>query len=52
MTLHERIAEKLGWPLQDVKATSPYSLRELVMPLDPPLADEITQEIKRLRKII
>jgi len=44
-TLHERVAKALGWSLGDVRSLSLQSLRELVRPVDPKLAAELTQTI-------
>lgn len=44
--LHERIAAVLDWPMEDVRSMSLPSLRELVRPVDPALADEISQTIQ------
>ena len=41
-TLHERIAAVLGWEVQDAQCFSLPTLRELVRPLRPSLAREIT----------
>lgn len=45
MSIHERIAAALGWTLRDVNSMSMQSLRELVRPVDPSLAADITQHI-------
>jgi len=45
MNLHQRIAETLGWPLKETLAFSLQSLRELVKPVSPKLASEITKVI-------
>jgi hypothetical protein len=44
--LHERIAAVLGWSVQDTQSFSMHSLRELVRPLDPRLAQEISDSIE------
>lgn len=44
-TLHDRIAEVLGWSLSEAKAFSILSLRELVRPVSQKLAHEIDLEI-------
>lgn len=45
-SIHERAARALGWPLQDVQSLSFHSLRELVRPVDPGLASEMTEAIQ------
>lgn len=45
VSLHERIAKALGWPLRDVESMSLPSLRELVRPVDRYLAEEISESI-------
>lgn len=45
MTLHQRIAEALGWSMQDVRSLSLASLRDLVQ--DPELRADITRAIAR-----
>jgi hypothetical protein len=42
MTLHERIAEKLGWTVQEAQSFSLPALREVVRPVSEKLAHEIT----------
>lgn len=44
-TLHDRIALTLGWSDRDVTSFSLPTLRELVRPVDPSLAAEITEVI-------
>jgi len=46
MTLHERIAEKLGWSVAETKSMSLQTLRELVRPVSAKLAHEITYSIR------
>jgi hypothetical protein len=46
VTLHERIAEALGWKIQDVQSFSFQSLRELVRTTHPKLAHELTVAIQ------
>jgi hypothetical protein len=46
-TLHERIAHALGWPLKDATSFSLPALRDLVRPVSPKLAAEITTEMDR-----
>lgn len=43
--LHDRIAKALGWPLSDVRSMSLHSLRDLVRPVDPALASDISRVI-------
>jgi hypothetical protein len=45
ITLLERIAQALNWPLHDVESLSLPSLRELVRPVDRYLAEEISESI-------
>jgi hypothetical protein len=45
LTLHERIAVTLGWSAADVLSFSLLSLRELVRPIDPRLAGEISARL-------
>jgi hypothetical protein len=45
MSLHERIAEALGWTVEDTQSFSLQSLRELVRPVSPSLAEELSQRI-------
>jgi len=40
--LHARIAQALGWTEEQVRSMSLRSLRELVRPVSPKLAHEIT----------
>jgi len=47
MTLHERIAAALGWKLEDAQSYSLQTLRELVRPVAPKLAREITEHLVR-----
>jgi hypothetical protein len=44
-TLHERIAEALGWTVEEAQSFSLQSLRELVRPVSPSLADDLSQRI-------
>lgn len=46
MTLHERIAEALGWSVEDARSFSLAALRDLVLPIDKKLAHEITLVIR------
>jgi hypothetical protein len=45
-TMKQRIAETLNWSIADANSLSFHSLRDLVRPLDPKLADEISDAIK------
>src|ERR1700733_1312699 len=45
-SLHARIAAALGWPMRDVQSMSLQSLRDLVRPVDPGLADEISRVVQ------
>lgn len=49
--LHERIAQALGWPLRDVQSFSLHALRDLVRPVSPKLAHEITAVISSGRYV-
>jgi DNA-binding Lrp family transcriptional regulator len=44
--LHARIAAALNWPMRDVQSMSLQSLRDLVRPVDPALADEISRKVQ------
>lgn len=44
--MHERIAKALGWTIEETKSVSLASLRELVRPLDPKLAEDISEMIQ------
>lgn len=46
MTLHERVAEVLGWEVEEAQSFSLQSLRELVRPVSPKLAVLLTQEVQ------
>lgn len=46
MNLHQRIADALGWTLEQTQSLSFHTLRELVRPVSAKLADEITQAIR------
>lgn len=45
-TLHERIAEALGWSVKDAQSFSLAALREMVRKEHPKLAHEISQVIQ------
>ena len=44
--LHDRVAKALGWSARDVRAVSMQSLRDLVRPVDPDLAQELSYAIQ------
>lgn len=44
--LHDRAARALGWSADDVRSVSMQSLRDLVRPVDPNLAQEISLAIQ------
>lgn len=44
--LHDRIAKALGWSERDVRSMSMQTLRELVRPVDPDLAAEMSHVIR------
>jgi hypothetical protein len=44
--MHRRIAAVLGWSVKETQGFSLQSLRELVRPLDPTLANEISESIR------
>ena len=46
MTLHERIAQALGWTLADAQSFSLLALRDLVRPVDAKLAYEIHEALR------
>ena len=46
MTLHERIAQALGWSLEEAQSFSFQQLRELVRTVSPKLAHEISEAIR------
>ena len=48
--IHDRIAEALGWSVEATKRFSLQYLRELVRPVSPKLAHEITALIQRMPK--
>lgn len=52
MTLHERIAECLGWSVKDTQSFSLAALREMVAPKSSKLAYFITEEIRTGRHLI
>jgi hypothetical protein len=51
MSIHERIAQALGWTVPDTQGFSLATLRELVRDKDPALADEISATIRSGRHI-
>jgi hypothetical protein len=46
-TLHERIAAALGWTVAETQTLSLPSLRDLVRPVSPALAGEISDLLAR-----
>jgi hypothetical protein len=46
MTLHERIAEKLGWTVEQTQSFSLQALRTMVRTVSPKLAHEISLAIR------
>ena len=44
--LHNRVAKALGWPVEETKRLSMQSLRDLVRPVDPDLAQELSYAIQ------
>jgi hypothetical protein len=46
VTLHERIAQALGWTEEEAKGFSFQALRDLVRPVNPKLAHELTLAIQ------
>ena len=46
MTLHERIAQALGWTKEETQSFSLQSLREVVRPVSPKLAHELSTLIQ------
>ena len=44
--LHDRAAKALGWSTRDVQSLSMQSLRDLVRPVDPNLAQELSYAIQ------
>lgn len=46
MDLHERIATALGWTLAETRSFSFHMLREIVKPVSPQLALELTKAIE------
>jgi hypothetical protein len=51
MTLHERIAQALGWTVEQAQSFSLPALRDLVRPISPKLAAEISETISSGRHI-
>jgi hypothetical protein len=45
-TLHERIVAVLGWTVEEVQSFSLPALRELVRPVSPKLAHDITVALR------
>ncbi len=48
MTLHERLAVALGWTVVQTQSFSLAALREMVRPVSPKLAHEVTIAMKGL----
>jgi len=46
VSLRERIAQALGWSVEDTQGLSFQTLRELVRDKDPKLAEEISRVIR------
>ena len=46
MSLHARIAAALGWTEEQAKGFSLQALRDLVRPVSPKLANELTEAIQ------
>lgn len=46
MSLHERIASALGWTVEQTQSFSLQALRDLVRPVSPKLAAEISEQIQ------
>lgn len=44
--MHKRIAAALGWTVEQTRSFSLQALRELVRPVDPALADEISKVVQ------
>jgi len=44
--MHERIAAALGWTVKEAQSFSLASLREMVRPISPKLAHELTVAIE------
>lgn len=51
MSLHERIALALEWPVENTRCFSLAALRDLVRPVDPQLANEISLTLQSGRHI-
>jgi hypothetical protein len=47
MSIHERIAAALNWSLNDVRSFSLPALRDMVRPVNPALASEISLALAR-----
>lgn len=45
-TMHERAAKALGWSVADTQSMSLAALREMVRPVNPELAGEMTRAIQ------
>jgi len=52
MTLHGRIAQALGWTVEQARSFSLSAMRELVRPVSAELAEEITARISSGRVLL
>lgn len=50
--MHEKIAKALGWTVSETQTFSLPTLRDLVRPVDPELAQEISNVIQRGSHIV
>lgn len=51
-TMHERAAKALGWSVADTQSMSLAALRDMVRPVNPELAGEMTRAIQKGSHII
>jgi hypothetical protein len=51
-SLHERAAHALGWSLADTQSMSLAALRDVVRPVNPALAEEMSRKIQSGRHIV
>ena len=51
MTLHERVAAALGWTVAEAQTLPLAALREMVRPVSPKLAHELTDAIRNPQSI-
>lgn len=49
--MHERAARALGWSVRDTQSFSLQTLRDMVRPVDPALAEEMSEAIRSLSYI-